>query len=187
MGTRRLIIMRHATAGGGGGHSDHARRLTPEGNDLAWRVGLRLGELGVEPDLTLCSSASRCRETWEAVSRGLGPTPPRAAVEFSDALYNAGPAGLRHALAGVVDAETVLLIAHNPGVSMFAIGLDGDTHDDRLEDRHGDPRGGPHGGDTRLRSGFTPATIALFDVASEWPALSSTTAQLVLFERPMHT
>ncbi len=163
MRARQLIIMRHATADPDGGR-DHERRLTPQGLDEAHRVGIALAENGPTPQQVLCSSAIRCRETWDAVSAAFDA---RAAVDIEGKLYNASAGNLLHALAGVVDSEVVLLLAHNPGVSMLA-----------LELARGDETGL-----AQLRSGFAPASLALFEVENTWSALSSASARLLRFER----
>ena len=82
MKQRQLIIMRHATANPGGG-GDHARTLTSHGQHEARQIGLSLRSQGAIPARVLCSSAIRCRETWQAVSAGLGSD---AIVDFEDDL-----------------------------------------------------------------------------------------------------
>ena len=163
MEPRQLIVMRHATADSGGGR-DHDRILTPRGQDEARRVGLSIRSRGPIPQRVLCSSAVRCRETWQALSASLGSTP---VIDFEDSLYNASPESLLHSLAGVVDERNVLLLAHNPGVSVLA-----------LELARGDEQSV-----TRLRAGFTPAAIACFEIEGSWSLLSPTSARLTRFER----
>jgi phosphohistidine phosphatase len=166
MNEHRLIIMRHATAESGA-NSDHARALTSSGEREARDVGRSLRANEMKPDLVLCSTAIRCRETWRSVSAELGEG---ATVDYEAPLYNGSAQQLLHCLAGVIDAQTVLLLAHNPGVSMLAIEL-----------AHGD-----EASLTRLRSGFAPATIAQFDFDGPWSTLSSASARLRRFEPAMH-
>ena len=163
MKRRQLIIMRHATANPGDGR-DHARTLTSRGQDEAHKVGLSLRSQGPIPERVLCSSAIRCRETWQAVSAGLGSD---VLADFEDDLYNASPASLLQSLAGVVDDECVLLLAHNPGVSVLALELAGRDEESV----------------TRLRSGFAPAAIACFEIEGSWSLVSSASARLTRFER----
>ena len=163
MEPRQLIIMRHATARPGGGR-DHDRPLTPAGQDEARQVGLSIRSQGPIPERVLCSSAVRCRETWQVLSAELGTSP---AIDFETDLYNASPKSLLHCLAGVVDEQSVLLLAHNPGVSVLA-----------LELTRGDEEGV-----TRLRAGFAPAAIACFEIEGPWSMLSSASARLTRFER----
>lgn len=158
-----MIVMRHATASSGGGR-DHDRTLTSRGHDEARRVGLSIRSRGPIPERVLCSSALRCRETWQALSASIDSI---ATVDFEDALYNASPESILHCLAGVVDEQSVLILAHNPGVSMFA-----------LELARGDEKSV-----TRLRAGFAPAAIACFEIEGPWSLLSSSSARLTRFER----
>jgi phosphohistidine phosphatase len=163
MKQHQLIIMRHATANPGGGR-DHARTLTSRGQDEAQQVGLSLRSQGAIPERVLCSSAIRCRETWQAVSAGLGSD---AIVDLEDDLYNASPASLLQCLAGVVDEQSVLLLAHNPGVSVLALEL----------------ASGDEESVNRLRAGFAPAAIACFEIEGSWSLVSSASARLTRFER----
>jgi phosphohistidine phosphatase len=163
MHARQLIIMRHATAETGGGR-DHARRLTTRGLDEAHRVGVSLASTGPIPEHVLCSSAARCHETWEAVAAGLDG---RVTVDIEDELYNASAATLLDVLVGVVDVERILLLAHNPGVSQLALELGSDDESSLAQ----------------LRPGFSPATIACFEIDGRWSTLSSASARLMRFER----
>jgi phosphohistidine phosphatase len=157
--------MRHATSPSGGVR-DHDRSLSERGLDEARRVGRHLRRVGPVPDLVLSSTALRCRQTWEAVSAGLGET-GSIDVEFTDALYAASAERLLHALAGTTGATAVLLLAHNPGVSQLAHELArGDDADQ-----------------ARLRGGFAPASVACFAIEGEWHAVSPSSARLVRFDR----
>lgn len=129
---------------------------------------MRLRRLGPVPDRVLSSTALRCRETWAALSVGLG-TGTRTAIDvtFEDALYGASAERLLEVLASATDATTVLLVAHNPGVSQLAHALaSGDDADQ-----------------ARLRAGFAPASLACFAIEGEWHAVSATSARLVRFDR----
>jgi phosphohistidine phosphatase len=162
MAKSRLIVMRHASAAAAG--PDHARRLTPAGIEEARWAGLRLNELEFVPDRACCSSATRCRETWEAVGLGLRSSPR---VEFDASLYNASVQTLTDTLAGIVEGETLLLLAHNPGVSMLALEL---AHPDAANT-------------AELRAGFRPASMALFEIDASGSLPSKHNAELVHFVR----
>ena len=82
-----------------------------------------LARKGVRPDLVLCSSAARTRETLERIAPVLRPD---AQVEVEDGLYAAGASELLARLQRVPDAvESVLLIGHNPGCQDLALRLAG--------------------------------------------------------------
>jgi phosphohistidine phosphatase len=168
MRQRRLILMRHATAAGGTGR-DVDRPLTPSGRDEARFVGECLRLEGPIPDRVLCSTALRCRETWRALAAGLEAGAPSAIeVAFEAELYNATAAGLLHAVRCQTDPANVLVLAHNPGISVFA-----------LELVRRDPESA-----ALLRGGFSPATIAVFEVDGPWPELSPESVRLLRFDRP---
>lgn len=162
---RRLILMRHAKQSGLAVR-DHDRPLTDEGRDEAHRVGERLAEVGPIPDRVLSSTALRCRETWAAISAGLGEA---LEVDCESGLYNASSHDLLRAITGIDDEiEILLLLAHNPGMSLLALEL-GAADETAL---------------SLLRAGFSPATTACFEIEGPWSTVSARTAQLIRFERP---
>ena len=163
MKQRQLIVMRHATANPGRGR-DHDRTLTAHGQEQARRVGSALRSLGPIPERILCSSAVRCRETWQAISAELASG---VVVDFEDDLYNASAESLLNSLAEIVHEQNILLLAHNPGVSVLALELAG-----------GDEESVAH-----LRAGFDPAAIACFEIEGAWSTLSAGSARLTRFER----
>lgn len=163
--SRSLILMRHARQSGVAAR-DHDRPLTDEGRADAYRVGAQLAELGDIPSQVLSSTALRCRETLEALTAGIGRP---IKTDFEPNLYNASARELLEALAAVDDdVESLLLLAHNPGMSMLALQL-GAARESDLE---------------TLRAGFTPATIAVFAIEGRWSTVSARTSRLERFEPP---
>ena len=161
--SRTLILMRHARQSALAA-SDHERPLTDEGRDAAHRVGATLLREGLVPDQALSSTALRCRQTWECVSAAFEA--PREAT-FEAGLYNATAAGLLDGLATIgEDGDTLLLLAHNPGISVLAIELAG-SDEAALE---------------RLRAGFTPATTARFEIDGPWSTVSPRSARFLRFD-----
>lgn len=167
MSRRRLLLMRHATAAAGTGR-DVDRPLTRRGLEEAHRVGERLREAGPVPDRVLASSARRCRETWQALSSSLAAEQcPAIAVEFDDRLYNASTGALLEAVHGENVSEVLLVLGHNPGISLLALELGRANAEDEAV----------------LRDGFAPATLAVFDVRGAWQDLSASATRLERFER----
>ena len=163
--SRILILMRHAKQSGVAVR-DHDRPLTDEGCDDAVRVGERLARAGAVPEHVVSSTALRCRQTWDAVATGLGAT---IEVDFVSGLYNASSQALLDALIGVDDAvESLLLLAHNPGMSMLGLEL-GAARETDLE---------------QLRAGFKPAATACFEIEGSWSSVSARTTRLLRFETP---
>ena len=119
---RTLVIMRHAKAAPGTDRADVDRPLTPRGRSDAASAGPWLVGHGFAPDLVLCSSARRARETWQSVAPGLVPERP---VRYEEDLYGAVAGELLFALHGLAEkVRTVLLIGHNPAVSTLSLVLD---------------------------------------------------------------
>ena len=163
---KQLIVMRHATAEGLTASSDFERPLTSEGRLEAERVGQWLKLHAYVPQLALCSTAARVEETWAALTRGLGESPP---VRFERAIYEADAAELMQQAGEIEQSpDCVILIGHNPSITHFAFDLTGCV----------DPEGRE-----RLRGGFRPATAAVFrlrgEACSELEAKGATLLDLV--------
>ena len=122
---RTLMLLRHAKAEDSlPGHTDDARRLTPEGEQQAAELGDHLRRERVQPDVVLSSSAVRARQTAGA----LGLTAP---VEVTDRLYEAGGDEILALIRDLDDdIENVLVVGHSPALPTVAQELaDPDTSD----------------------------------------------------------
>lgn len=112
---KRLILMRHAKSDwSGAGTSDHDRTLNDRGRRDAVALGQWLRENELAPDRVLCSSATRTRQTV-----GLLDLEGTAEMTLTRALYLAEPEELRAVLREAT-GETVLFVAHNPGIGEMA-------------------------------------------------------------------
>jgi phosphohistidine phosphatase len=115
---RTLWLLRHAKAARGSGVADFDRPLEPRGRDAARRIGRHLAESGAHPDLVLCSSAQRTRETLDGVAEAFDE--PWVVLEERE-LYLASEGELLRRLQAVPeDARSVLMVGHNPGVAELA-------------------------------------------------------------------
>jgi phosphohistidine phosphatase len=122
MTERSLVLLRHAKAAHSSGVPDIDRPLTARGHADAGAAGAWLASLGAVPDLVLCSPSRRTRETWHAVSIALGAEPP---VQYEQEIYEgACPELLKLINAVGPAATTVLMIGHNPSMSMLSALLD---------------------------------------------------------------
>ena len=89
---------------------------------------LRLGD--IEPDLVLCSSAARAKQTLEQIRPALGA---QVTVKLDKRLYGAGPRALLSRLRSLPDTITsVMLIGHNPALQSLALALTGSGDADAL-------------------------------------------------------
>ncbi|MFD4414471.1 SixA phosphatase family protein [Streptomyces sp. NPDC058251] len=128
---RRLVVLRHAKSAWPEGVSDHERPLAPRGRRDAPAAGRALAEADCLPDLALCSTAVRARQTWELAAEQWGTPPP---VRLDERLYAADVPELLAAVREVPDqVGTLLLIGHNPGLEELVLDLAGDGLDDALD------------------------------------------------------
>jgi phosphohistidine phosphatase len=120
----RLALVRHAKSDWGDPSlDDHNRPLNDRGMRDAPRMARRLAETGLRPDVILSSTALRARTTAEAFAAEL-----RIAVSLEPELYGA-PAGSLLAVAAATGAASVMVVAHDPGMSVLA----GRLSDGRIE------------------------------------------------------
>jgi phosphohistidine phosphatase len=119
----QLELLRHAKSSWADPDlADHDRPLNARGLAAAALVGRHLHEQTPPPDLVLCSSATRTRQTLELLELGA-----EAEVRFEDELYGAWAAELLSRLKAVpATFATVLLIGHNPGIEDLTRMLDRD-------------------------------------------------------------
>ena len=120
-------MLRHAEAAGEPGVNDVERPLTAGGRRDATAAGRWLLARGVTPDLVLCSSARRARQTWERLRAALGGSAPGSdAVCFERRLYDAGAQDLLDLVSEQPgDAHTLLTVGHNPASGQLVAWLTG--------------------------------------------------------------
>jgi phosphohistidine phosphatase len=112
----RLVLVRHAKSSWGDPDlADHDRPLARRGEKALRRMRQHLEELGIRPDLVLCSSARRTQATLHGIEKAFGQ---HAVVEVEDRLYAADAPELlaRLHLIGE-DVGAVLVVGHNPGLA----------------------------------------------------------------------
>lgn len=166
---KTLILMRHGKSSWQDRTlDDHDRPLKKRGRTAAPAMARWLEAEGLCPDVVLCSSARRTRETFERM-REVSPALPEP--ELSAALYEAAPAALLErvkALPGT--CGVALLIGHQPGLGELLRLLSGRVR--RPEDR-------------RAFEKFPTAAAAVLeaDVAA-WPDLAPGSAELAAFAAP---
>ncbi|GAA3836386.1 histidine phosphatase family protein [Streptomyces coacervatus] len=159
---RRLVVLRHAKSAWPAGVPDRKRPLAPRGRRDAPAAGRALAEADCLPDLALCSTAVRARQTWDLASAQWGTPPP---VHHDPRLYAAEVSDLLTAVHEVsAEVETLLLVGHNPGLEELVLELAGDSLDDNLDE---------------VRAKFPTAAIAVLAWhGTTWDALAPGTALL---------
>ena len=122
---KTLLIFRHAKSSWDDPNlPDQERPLSPRGRKDAPRVGKLLHKQELLPDLVLCSSALRTRQTAELALKEAGYT---REVRVVDELYAAAPEAILEALATLPDAvQRVMVIGHNPGLEELLFYLTGE-------------------------------------------------------------
>ena len=162
-----LYLMRHAKSDWhSAAQSDFERPLNTRGVKDAARMGQWLKTQDLRPHLLLASPAQRARQTVMAVIDILGVKEDE--VVFEKDLYLAGRSTLVNVLRAVPgNAESVLLVAHNPGM------------DELVEWLALEPP--PLSESGKL---MTTAAIAMFSLSSEWAGLKPGSASLQQLVRP---
>jgi phosphohistidine phosphatase len=142
------MLLRHAKSDRSvPGMRDHDRPLNPRGREAAPRVGAYMASHALIPDLVVCSTATRTRETWDLVAAALA-APPQ--VRYDERIYRNDPGALMDIVRTTQNSDTLLLIGHNPSFQMFAELM--------VASGHGDAR-------QRLREKFPTAGLAVIDFA----------------------
>ncbi|WP_319461081.1 SixA phosphatase family protein [Micromonospora sp. RTP1Z1] len=134
---RTLVLLRHAKAEQSPEAPDPDRPLTARGHADAAAAGAWLARHGLLPDVVLCSTARRTRQTWHGVAMGMTGSPPEGGpagslpvVRYETGAYEANPDQLLELVRAVEPtAGTVLLISHNPGISLLSALLDPERAD----------------------------------------------------------
>lgn len=122
----RLYLLRHSKAGWAQpGMRDFDRPLDARGRVEAEAIGRAMTANGYVPDLTLCSTAIRARETLNGVLLGADT----GRVEFVEGLYSADAAGYLDIIRDEGTAGAIMVIGHNPMIEDLASALarDGDA------------------------------------------------------------
>jgi phosphohistidine phosphatase len=155
----RLVLVRHAKSSWDDPTlSDHDRPLARRGRKALDRMRAHLEDRDVRPDVVLCSSARRTRDTLDGIRHGLGG---HLRIEIEDGLYGAGADQILARLARLEDAiASAVVIGHNPGIADLV--------------------------DLLAATGQDVPTGAIADLsfAGPWSALGSTTVSLDDLWRP---
>ncbi|MCL6735365.1 SixA phosphatase family protein [Streptomyces neyagawaensis] len=164
---RRIVLFRHAKADWPQ-VSDHERPLADRGRMDAAVAGRKLADSGISFDLALCSTAVRTRETWKLAVHEL---PERPKTVYEERIYEASPGDLIALLNETPDdAQTVLLVGHNPGVHALAEILAGKAEGDARE--------------RMSRRDFPAAAYAVITFEGSWKSLEPGVGTLVDYWAP---
>jgi phosphohistidine phosphatase len=117
---RTLLVLRHSKSAYPEGVADIDRPLAPRGvRDAVTLGGWLLGQ-GLLPDLVVCSTAARTRQTWDLISDQLVWPDEGATVRYDPRVYDAALADLMTIVAETPpDAAILALVGHNPGAAQL--------------------------------------------------------------------
>ena len=167
---KTLLLLRHAKSAWSDPRlDDHDRPLNGRGERSAKAMADHIAREAPRPDLILCSTAMRTRQTLAPLLKRLGaPSPP---IALESGLYLASEdVLLAHLQTAPDSAATVLLIGHNDGIGQLAADLAG---------------GGPADALASLRAKYPTGALAVFTVPDgPWSDLALGKARLVEFVRP---
>jgi phosphohistidine phosphatase len=154
---RTLFLLRHAKSSWDHPVGDHDRPLSGRGVRDARALGRLIAERGWWPDLVLCSSALRARQTWQqAAAAGAGARE----VRFTERVYAAMADELLDLIREAPDElRSLMIIGHGPGLPALA-----------------DQLCGP------LNRKYATSGLAVLRVGQPWSALDR--ADLMAFELP---
>lgn len=164
---KTLHLLRHAKSSWKDSDlDDHDRPLSKRGRQTAKTIAAYFRRAKIAPDLVICSTAARARQTLDAIAKAIGS--PKAVLERG--IYDVTQQKLWNQLWHLPEsADCVLLIGHNPGLHDLALEL-ADPGSAGLAP----PRGGK----------FPTGAMASFRFDGAWKALQPHRAVLLSFRRP---
>ncbi|MEA1938840.1 MAG: histidine phosphatase family protein [Pseudomonadota bacterium] len=166
---KKLFILRHAKSSWDDPDiDDHERPLAPRGARAGTLIGRHLKNIGINPDLILCSTAKRARDTLHLVLAQLDSnTDPL----YERSLYMCGAQGWIQRLRGVPETfNTVLVVGHNPDLHELAAAMAVTGDEDAIDS---------------VMTKMPTAGLAEFDLDMDaWSAFPPLAPQLVRFITP---
>lgn len=160
---KQIFLLRHAeTEHGSASMQDKDRPLTEQGCIDAAGLGHLLKQHEKMPDLILCSTAVRAQETKEHLISTWSGLDKQPMIEDHDDLYLASMDKISEKIAFTDDTvQSVMIIAHNPGIAQAALEYAGPQHLASLY-------------------AYAPCTLSLLNYQAEsWATLSPQLTELV--------
>jgi phosphohistidine phosphatase len=164
---RYLYLLRHAKSSWDDPRmDDHDRPLAPRGKRAMNAIARHVRKADVRPELILCSSAARARQTLDRVLPAMAGA---TAFEVEDGLYTFDGDDLLRRLREVpASVGSVMLVGHNPALQELALTLAG--RGDALD---------------RMRSKLPTGALATLRIPrATWHGLRAGSAELVSLVAP---
>lgn len=112
----RLYLLRHAKSSWDQAQlADFDRPLNQRGYNDAQAMADYIDQQGYQPEVILCSSAKRTRETLSPILKLMKTRPE---VIFLDSIYEAEWTALRDAVEERTE-DSIMLIGHCPGIELY--------------------------------------------------------------------
>ena len=164
---KTLHLLRHAKSSWKDpGLDDHDRPLSKRGRETARGIAAYLRRAKIVPDLVICSTAVRARQTLDPIAKAIKP--PKVVLEKR--IYEVAREKIwKHLWRLPKSADCVLLIGHNPGLHDLALSL-ADADSGELVP----PRGGK----------FPTGAMASFRFDGAWKALQPHSAMFFSYATP---
>jgi phosphohistidine phosphatase len=166
MGSRRLVVVRHAKAADG--PVDAARPLADRGRADAPAIGRWLAGEGMVPDRVVVSPAQRALQTWELAAGEIvdAPSPMVDARVYDNAIES---------LLDIIretpeDVGVLALVGHNPSLEELAHSLDDGRGESAARDQ--------------LAQKYPTSAVAVLDVSAPWAEVRAGAGTLVAFAAP---
>ena len=170
---KRLFLLRHAKASRDDpGVRDEDRPLAERGREDALRLGRFLREEVYVPDLVLCSTSARTRETLAILLPELHAQP---IVQFVSELYLAEPGTILSVINSAREAAgALMIIGHNPGLEACAREMVRAPEERGLRKRY-----------RAMTEKFSTGALAIIDFEVEqWSDVGTEMGELEIFVRP---
>jgi phosphohistidine phosphatase len=165
---RRLYVLRHAKSSWDDpGQKDHDRPLAPRGRKAVKLLAAHVEAAGIRPEVVLCSSSRRTRETLEGVE-------PGGETLIEKRLYDANCSELIQRLRELpAGTESAMVIGHNPALQMLVLKLVAQRNDSAGQGAIAD-----------IERKFPTGALATLTFTCDWGELSAGCAGLVAYVRP---
>lgn len=163
---RTLVLVRHAKSSWDLDVEDADRPLSGRGRRDARAIGELLASRSLRPDLVLCSTATRTRQTWQGASEGgVGCRE----VRYERSIYHAWVPELIALIRAVPESvHTLLMLGHAPGIPDLVGHLAARERDSTLW--------------ARLDAKFPTAAVALLAIPGAWADVGKGRAQLADYQ-----
>ncbi|WP_201354077.1 SixA phosphatase family protein [Hydrogenimonas urashimensis] len=159
---KELFILRHAKSSWDDPElSDFDRPLNRRGKEDAPLMGEYLAGLGIHPDLIVASPAKRAKKTAKIVAEKLGYEEEK--IVWDERIYEASAQALLYLVCQLpANAKKVMVVGHNPGLTMLANIL----------------------GDIAIENIPTAGIVAITFDTSKWEEACRMKGHTILFEYP---